>query len=241
MDIKRPGEKIVILSTWESLSIVPLVKKLKEYDLPITAIINEPEFKKGKEIHYERTKGFFKFQPIYEIEFLHIPIYFVSNHNSDNCFNLLEKFEPDIIINGGTPRIIKKRILDLPKRGVINCHPGILPKYRGCTCVEWAIYNDDEVGATCHFMSEGIDEGPIIISEPMTIKRNQVYEEIRTNIHYFSFEVIAKGTKIVIEEDLDINSLPKQGKGTYHNVIPQDKLEIVKLKLKNGEYRFLID
>lgn len=53
----------------------------------------------------------------------------------------------------------------------MNCHPGLLPKFRECTCVEWAVYLDEEVGNTVHFMNEKIDEGPIIVQEALHFKK----------------------------------------------------------------------
>ena len=69
----------------------------------------------------------------------------------------------DLLVNAGTPRILKSNLLKAPSIGVINCHPGILPDFRGCTCVEWAIYLDQPIGNTVHlicllYTSDAADE-----------------------------------------------------------------------------------
>lgn len=45
---------------------------------------------------------------------------------------------------------------------VFNLHFGILPQYRGCYPTKWAIINGDPIGVTFHYMTPGIDEGPVI-------------------------------------------------------------------------------
>ncbi len=225
---------IIILSSWDSSVIVPLIQKMYACNILVTAVISEPKFIKSERIHKERTEGYFNYQSIYEINGLYVPLYFVKNHNSVCCQELLKKLKPDIIINGGTPRILEQQLLDIPTIGVINSHPGMLPRYRGCTCSEWAIYNNDPVGATCHFMAAEVDAGAIILSETMNIEKCQCYEEVRANLFIHTIYVMVKGIKRVIDGNLHISDLPKQGEGIYHNVIPQDKLEIVKNKLNKS-------
>ncbi len=55
-----------------------------------------------------------------------IPMYCVSNHNDENCKDLLAAVKPDILVLGGT-RIIKPIILEIPGHSTVNAHPGILP------------------------------------------------------------------------------------------------------------------
>lgn len=47
---------------------------------------------------------------------------------------------------------------------MINCHPGILPFYKGCFSIPWSIINDEAyVGFTYHIITEKIDEGEIVL------------------------------------------------------------------------------
>ena len=65
--------------------------------------------------------------------------------------------------------IVKESLLKIPREGTLNCHPGLLPRYRGCTCLEWALYEDEPVGATCHFVTPEIDAGDIVRKEIMPV------------------------------------------------------------------------
>lgn len=67
-----------------------------------------------------------------------IPLYCVANHNSDHCKELLAALQPDVLALGGT-RIIKPKILEVPRRATVNSHPGLLPYLRGSASVGWVI------------------------------------------------------------------------------------------------------
>lgn len=75
-------------------------------------------------------------------------------------------FAPDYVINGGCG-ILSADFLALPRIGFLNAHPGLLPECRGVDPVLWSIAEKAEVGATVHLMSEGIDEGPIMLRAPL--------------------------------------------------------------------------
>lgn len=58
--------------------------------------------------------------------------------------------------------ILKPAMLELFPRGVVNVHPGYLPYNRGRNAQVWGIIDGTPVGATLHYMDEGVDTGPII-------------------------------------------------------------------------------
>lgn len=83
----------------------------------------------------------------------------------------IKKFNPEIIFCFGATQLIPNEILKIPKDGVLNLHPALLPKYRGRYSTVQAIFNNEKkAGVTLHLMDEGIDSGPIIsqISFPIS-------------------------------------------------------------------------
>ena len=73
---------------------------------------------------------------------LPVPVNYVQGTNTDDTIEMIKHYSPDIIILGQTG-IVRKKLLLLPKMGILNAHPGILPFYRGIDCAAWAIYNND--------------------------------------------------------------------------------------------------
>jgi methionyl-tRNA formyltransferase len=68
----------------------------------------------------------------------------------------------DILLNIHSLVILPARVLESPRYGCFNLHPGPLPRYAGLNSVSWAIYHSERhYGVTLHKMLPGIDVGPI--------------------------------------------------------------------------------
>jgi len=83
----------------------------------------------------------------------------------------LEKLKNyDLFIVASYGKIVPKVILDMPKYGVLNIHPSLLPKYRGPSPLQEQILNDEKnVGVTVMEMDEQVDHGPIITQSKIEI------------------------------------------------------------------------
>lgn len=140
---------------------------------------------KDRRIWNERTGGHFEKvgASIYALARERIPFYFVENHNGADTLDLVQSLGIGCLFNAGTPRKLAPSLLTAVQHGVVNVHPGLLPGYRGASAVEWAIYNDDRIGNTAHFMSEGYDTGPVITSEWYEFPKDTDYQSIRTRVH----------------------------------------------------------
>jgi len=89
-----------------------------------------------------------------------------NNINDLELKNQIKKYSFDIGVSVNNPRVISKEILSLFKHGILNAHPGDLPKYRGNATPNWAIIkNKKKIPITIHFMDEGLDSGPILIKK----------------------------------------------------------------------------
>ncbi|MCI0390245.1 MAG: methionyl-tRNA formyltransferase [Acidobacteria bacterium] len=71
--------------------------------------------------------------------------------------------EVDILLNAHSLLVIHGEVVDAPRLGSFNLHPGPLPRYAGLNAVSWAIYRGELThGVTIHKMAAGIDTGPIV-------------------------------------------------------------------------------
>ena len=78
----------------------------------------------------------------------------------------------DIAIVGGFPLIFQNELIRLPKLGIINCHAGILPKYRGGSPLNWQIINNEKCfGITTIKMNSKIYGGDIIKVKKFPLKK----------------------------------------------------------------------
>lgn len=92
-----------------------------------------------------------------------IPHQVITKSNDPEFVKHIEDLDVDLIISYSAPQIIKERLLNTPKYGVINVHGSLLPDFRGCLPSFWYLYCDEKKGgATVHYMSAKIDDGDII-------------------------------------------------------------------------------
>jgi methionyl-tRNA formyltransferase len=75
---------------------------------------------------------------------------------------LLGAYAPDLAFCASFPIKIPDDALAVPRLGIINAHPALLPRYRGPNPLGWAIRNDEpELGMTLHRMTSEYDSGAI--------------------------------------------------------------------------------
>jgi len=229
-----------ILTTMTAPLLPLLLRSLYQQGLSnLCVIADEKNFSaKDREIWIQRTGGAFDSLgvEIYDFSKNVLPFYLVKNHNGDDCLELLKKKQPALLINGGTPRKLTRPILDFPKYGVINVHPGILPKYRGSSCVEWAILNDDPIGNTAHFMTEGYDEGPIIDSEVCHFSSDDDYVSMRVEVYRRSISMMARTVVRVLRSGMQPSDGIKQSGGEFFRPISNVQLDEVVEKIRSGLY-----
>ncbi len=93
-----------------------------------------------------------------------IPVELFKNINSDESFEILQKYDADLFVSMSFNQIFRSRTINLPRLKTINCHAGKLPFYRGRNILNWVLINDErEFGITVHYIDEGIDTGNIYV------------------------------------------------------------------------------
>jgi len=110
--------------------------------------------------------------PIQKIaENLNLTVRSPNNLNNEEEFNFFKDLNPDIVVVVAYGQLIPKKIIDIPKKGFINIHASLLPKWRGAAPIQRAIMNlDKETGVSIMKIVEELDSGPIIKKIKIDIK-----------------------------------------------------------------------
>lgn len=83
---------------------------------------------------------------------------------------ILRDLKPDIIVVMAYGQILPKALLEIPEVAIINLHASLLPKHRGASCIQAAIdQGDEESGMTVMHVTEGLDEGDVILRKPFKL------------------------------------------------------------------------
>ncbi len=99
-----------------------------------------------------------------------VPVYTPDSVNTTEWIARVAAWQPDFIFSFYYRKILSKEILALARRGALNLHGSLLPKYRGRCPVNWVlIHGERETGVTLHYMEERPDRGDIVAQRAVPI------------------------------------------------------------------------
>jgi len=94
---------------------------------------------------------------------LDVPLLSPEDVNAPDAVEPLTSFHPDVLVVCDFGQILSSRTLDVARRGAINLHASLLPKYRGAAPINWALWNgESETGVTVIHMTPKLDAGPCL-------------------------------------------------------------------------------
>ena len=170
------------------------------------------------------------------VEHVEVPI-----HNSEEVMPHIRDLDLDIIVFGGT-RIIRGEILDYPKDGVVNSHPGLLPECRGSASPAWSVYHDIPIGSSTHFCDNGVDTGNLLLRREVPVKRGMKYEDLCYETLVLA-GILMKEALMAYEEGRWDEMRHPQGDSphpTFRNA-SEEILQVVYQKLDEETYAHYID
>lgn len=92
-----------------------------------------------------------------------LPVIESIDVNAGPTIEAIRAAAPDFVFSIYNMQILRRELLDLPRRGTVNFHNGPLPRYRGMNVYSWAIINGEtEYGITWHLVDGRIDAGDIL-------------------------------------------------------------------------------
>ena len=194
------------------------------------------------ERYCQRTGENYKNIKFYEENKYKIFQFEVQNHNAGTSKKIIKENNLDFLVNLGTPRILKEEIINSTTLGILNCHPGLLPDFRGCSCVEWAILNDKPVGNTLHWMDVGIDSGPIISKLETQCYIHDNYQNIRKRVYEDGATFLSELVDNFVKSSLNLIKENFRGKiyqgGNYFKPMDENTLREVINKIEKKHYKF---
>jgi methionyl-tRNA formyltransferase len=122
--------------------------------------------------------------------------------------------------------ILPKPILDAVPLGAFNLHASLLPRWRGAAPINRAIMaGDPETGVTVMKMAEGLDTGPIAMTERIPIVPDATAGEVHDQLARLGADVMARALSAIGRGSLAFTSQPDEGV-TYAAKIDNDETRI---------------
>jgi len=143
---------------------VPSLRALSEAGYHVTAAVTQPDRPAGRggRVHAPEVKA--------AALALGIPVHQPESLREPAAVNLLASLAPDLIVVAAYGKILPRAVLSLPRRGALNVHASLLPRWRGASPIAAAIrHGDRETGVTIMEMVQRMDAGPVVASHGLAI------------------------------------------------------------------------
>lgn len=135
-----------------------------------------------------------------------------KNVNAPEFVDELKKLGADLGVSMSYNQIIKPNLMEIFPKGVINCHAGKLPCYRGRNVLNWALINGEkEIGVTCHYVDEGIDTGDIILQKTFSVTDDDDYGTVLNKAFDLCPSVLLESMHYIKNDKVDAHPQPKHG------------------------------
>lgn len=172
--------KIAILISGRGSNMMSIIKACGDPEFPAEVALVVSNRNDAPGIEFSRSKGI-KTLIIDHKEFLKYP-------NAREAFDRevdgqLEKYEIELVCLAGFMRLLSPWFVNKWSRKLINIHPSLLPNFKGANAVEDA-FNSKALysGCTVHYVTEEMDEGPIILQKKVPILESDNLESLKEKI-----------------------------------------------------------
>ena len=152
--------------------------------------------------------------------------------NDNETAMQLAKIRPDVIVMCGVTRIIKEHIIGIPRIGILNAHPGALPKYRGRDAVLHELINGDPLEVTVHQVDKGIDSGPVLEAGKISISKGDSIETLWAATEDLGARLMVKAVRSIM--DGTCRSRPQvESMACYRRAVTQSQRSEAEKRLRN--------
>lgn len=122
------------------------------------------------------------------------------------ALKLCDDAEVDLIVLARFMRILSPGFVWRYPNRIVNVHPSLLPAFPGASAYRQAWEHGVRVaGATAHFVTPDLDQGPILAQQAFPVPREAEVEEIRRRGQQAEAEVLVEALHMVTSEDLDVH------------------------------------
>ena len=200
---------------------VPILKSLYQNGYPISVVYTQPPQKsqRGQKINKSLIQSL---SETLNIEF-RTPL---SLKNNREEYEYLKKLDADLGIVVAYGQIIPNEILNLTKKGFINIHASLLPKWRGAAPIQRSIINlDQQTGITIMKINNKLDSGPICNSYKIDISNNENAEIISNKLSLLGAEKILDNIDKILDDAIEFKE-QNHADATYANKIEKSEGKI---------------
>jgi len=187
-------KKIIFMGT--PMFAVPILKSLYQNGYPISHVYTQPpqRSQRGQKINKSPIQGI--------AETLNLELRTPESlKNNNEELEYFKKIDADLAIVVAYGQIIPKEFLNLTKKGIINIHASLLPKWRGAAPIQRSIINlDKETGISVMKIAEELDTGPICNTYKIDLENNLNASDVADKLSQLAAEKILDNIDDILED-----------------------------------------
>jgi methionyl-tRNA formyltransferase len=177
--------RLVFMGTPESA--VPTLTRCVEEGHEVLAVWTQPDRPSGRGNklkaspvkEYALSKGLTVHQP--------------QKIKTEEALALFASHDADVAVVVAYGRILPPSFLRAPRRGCVNVHFSLLPKYRGAAPVNWSIVRGEhETGVTTMLIDEGLDTGPLLLQSATRIENGETAPQLLERLSHAGAELLSE-------------------------------------------------
>jgi len=178
-------------------SVNALLSLAAEKQFQISLVVTQPDRPKG------RGRKFMPSPVKTAAKKIGLEVFQPENINSKESIEKLLSLKPDFFVVAAFGQILSEKILNIPRIYPINIHASLLPKYRGSSPIQAAIYNmDKKSGITTMVMAKGLDTGDILLSAPTPISQNDTAQDLHDTLTLLGADLIVKTIQQILKNQI---------------------------------------
>ena len=200
---------------------VPILKSLYQNGYQISVVYTQPPQKsqRGQKINKSPIQGI---SETLNIEY-RTPTVLKNNKEE---YEYLKNLDADIVIVVAYGQIIPKEFLSLAKKGFINIHASLLPKWRGAAPIQRSIINlEKETGISIMKIGERLDTGPVCSSYKIKITDYDNAEIVSEKLSLLAAEKILDNIDDILEDKIEFKE-QNHNEATYASKIEKSEGQI---------------
>lgn len=165
---------------------VPALKSIAQSGHEIVAVYTQPPRPKGRGQHLQKS-------PVHACaDGLGLPVYHPQSFKKDpTACAEFSALGADVAVVAAYGLILPKVVLEAPRYGCINIHASLLPRWRGASPIQRAVWaGDASSGITIMQMEEGLDTGPMMASRAVALDRTTTAVQLHDTLSDLGGEMI---------------------------------------------------
>ncbi len=196
---------------------VPTLEALIEAGHEVAAVYTQPPRPAGRGKKEQKSA-------VHRVAEKHgLPIYTPSSLKNPDEQQIIKELDADCAVVVAYGQILPQAVLGAPKHGCVNVHASLLPRWRGAAPIHRAIMaGDTETGVCIMQMEAGLDTGPVIAEQAVTIETDATTASLHDTLANLGASMISDALQGFTSGELTPEAQPEAGVTYAHKI---DKAE----------------